>query len=613
MKWADVAATATERVSILSEATKRFPGDAGLHARLASAAWAAGQHAAARQSATRAVEIDAHAIDAWLVLVDAAAKSGATDEFDRTLRRFETAAAGDPALVISVAEHLSAFVRAHGDPLVSRVVGWLDAMTPDAPGTAFSREVARARVLAAAERWPESLAAVDAALRIDGDSAAGLKLRAELLSWSGRHAEAVRAYDIYLSHQPQDVEARRQQARVAGWGGFFGEARRLYASLRTDLPNDARVAAEAEAKQAYYDGRWKVAVRAYSKWIAIEPGNGEARFEQAEAMRAAGDVAAADAALMSLDTTGQHRLAASALDRSRVTRSTSAAAIGDERSAEGYGGQRLLDLRQYGGAIRTGFGTAATTLTADVSAVTASASDRMLRGHRAALAGAFSISSSLAVNAQATLWNLASTGATTTDGSFSGTWRARDRWAFGAGFDRSSIFENLGTIEDRLQATGPFASVTYGSPTTTFDLRVSRQDLSDGNTRNRSTLSVSRSLGDRLKQVRVIGWAESLAYSQTVTGYFSPDRQIRVDAGLQYAHQFSMPRFRGDRQQMLAASYLVGVDDLGTTYHHPMVTLTLEFAAGISLDARANWIRSDVYRETSVFLGITMRPRARVQ
>jgi uncharacterized protein YqeY len=47
----------------------------------------------------------------------------------------------------------------------------------------------------------------------------------------------------------------------------------------------------------------------------------------------------------------------------------------------------------------------------------------------------------------------------------------------------------------------------------------------------------------------------------------------------------------------------VGLDDNGETYHHPMMNLALEFARGLSIDARANWIRSDVYRETSIFVG----------
>ena len=65
--------------------------------------------------------------------------------------------------------------------------------------------------------------------------------------------------------------------------------------------------------------------------------------------------------------------------------------------------------------------------------------------------------------------------------------------------------------------------------------------------------------------------------------------------------------------QSLAVAYLAGLDDRGETYHHPMMNLAIEFARGFSIDARASWIRSDVYRETSAFVGMTLKPRARIQ
>jgi hypothetical protein len=121
-------------------------------------------------------------------------------------------------------------------------------------------------------------------------------------------------------------------------------------------------------------------------------------------------------------------------------------------------------------------------------------------------------------------------------------------------------------------------------------------------TPTRATVSLSQALGDRLRQVRVVGWAESLSYRQSAADYYSPARQLRLDAGLEYAQAFSTPKFRGDREQVLAFGYLIGTDIDGVVYHHPSVRLTLEFARGLAIDARANWIRSDVYNETSAFV-----------
>ena len=199
------------------------------------------------------------------------------------------------------------------------------------------------------------------------------------------------------------------------------------------------------------------------------------------------------------------------------------------------------------------------------------------------------------------------------DASVASVWRATQRWSLGAGFEQTSVLENLETVVSRLHGTGPFASLAFESPTTTFSFRASAQELSDDNGRQRATLTWTRALPSRLNHVRLIGWAESLRYRTSSPEYFSPSRQIRADGGLQYTHEFSKPRFQNDRQQTLSFGYLVGLDDNNETYHHPMMNLALEFARGLCIDARANWIRSDVYRETSIFVGMTLKPRARIQ
>ena len=80
--------------------------------------------------------------------------------------------------------------------------------------------------------------------------------------------------------------------------------------------------------------------------------------------------------------------------------------------------------------------------------------------------------------------------------------------------------------------------------------------------------------------------------------------------GLEYTHDFSIARFRGDRASNLSFGYLIGTDDAGTTYHHPSVRLILEFTNGLALDARANWIRSQTYDETSAFVGLRIQARS---
>ena len=485
------------------------------------------------------------------------------------------------------------------------------AMTPAA--NSLEASLTRARDFAATGRWRESLEAVDAALAVHANAPEALKLRAEVLSWSGRHADAVKAYDAYLNQAPQDVEAKRQQARVLGWGGLFHEAKLRYASLVREYPGDVRLTAEAAAKGAFFDGRWRAAADAYQRWLALEPDNSEARFEHAESLRAAGDTPAAEAELRLLNSAGQHQVASQVLDRERVNRAPSIGLIGDVHGSKGYDNQRLLDIKQTGAAFRTSLGRAESSLRLAVTRVAMVSENQELRGNRIGLEAGFLLSPRMRIAGTAAGWDLGMSGGPAVDGSVTSVWSATDRWNLSGGFERTSVLENLDTVVGRLQGTGPFASLAFESPMMTFEFRASAQELSDDNDRQRATLTWTRALSARLNHIRLIGWAETLRYRTSSPDYFSPSGQIRADGGLQYTHEFSTPRFRNDRQQTLSFGYLIGFDDDGETYHHPMMNLAIEFARGLSIDARANWIRSDVYRETSVFVGMTFKARARTQ
>jgi len=150
--------------------------------------------------------------------------------------------------------------------------------------------------------------------------------------------------------------------------------------------------------------------------------------------------------------------------------------------------------------------------------------------------------------------------------------------------EREPLFENLDTIDAGIVGTGGSADAAFESPRTTLQARLSAQSLSDGNARTRATVSFTQALGDRFKQVRLIGWAESLRYRTASTTYFSPSGQLRVDGGAEYTYEFFTPRFRGDRQQRITGGYLIGVDNDGEFYHHPTLRLVFEFGNGLAFE-----------------------------
>jgi len=605
LKWAEITPDVPSRVAILLSGADRFPTHAGILEHLAAAYLVSGDRRAARATASRALEQDPQGASAWMTLIDATFGEEGRDGGEAVLVRFVETAVAEPAFVIGMAEHLSSFVRSPNDPLVAVALSWIAATPPVDDAMARTRELARARILATAERWAEATDSVDAALRREPSSPESRKLRAEILSWSGHHAEALTAYNDYLALRPNDVDARRQQARVAGWANWTGESKRLYAALRSRYPNDLAIAAEADAKAAFLAGRWHAAVSAYARWLTIEPENGEARFEYGQVLRADGQIERADDTLAALAATTNHRLAIAALARAQAARGSAATVVMQARSSNGYGGQRLLDLGEQGANFATSFGNSGrTALAATASHVRAAGAVSALNGLRAGVNGTASISRAWRLDAHGAMWDFHDGRPIMTDLRLRAAWRPADRWAVGVGAEREPLFENMTTIQERIAGTGVFADAAFDSPRLAINARASQQALSDNNARTRVTLSISRSLSERFAQLRWIGWAESLSYRSSSADYFSPARQVRLDAGLSYSHAFTTPRFRGDREQSVSASYLIGVDNQGATYHHPTVRLSFEFAPGLAIDAHVDWIRSAVYHETSAFVGL---------
>jgi tetratricopeptide (TPR) repeat protein len=601
LAWASTSRTAPERLAILDDANHRFPGRADVLRSLARNRWLIGEMDEARAAASAAIAVAPRDDDAWFVLVDATAAARPRAELDEVLRRFDARIADSPALVIGMAERLAGLARTPDDPLLSQAFHWLDTVAVD-EALIVPQELARVRLLASAERWDAALDAVGAILQRQPAPLQALRLRAEVLSWAGRHVDALAAYDTYLRAAPNDIEARRQQARVAGWAGRYGQSRRLYGTLQSVVTDDATVSAEIAAKGAFFAGRWQDASRAYERWLALEPDNTEARFELAETLRAQGHARAADQMLLQLGSASGHRLAMAAYDRAVFNRRPSFALIDRRRDASGYGGLRLLDLREHGGSVAVGFDAGDRTgLIVEGAALQAVAGPDRRSGSRALLAGTTRVSERWTLAARGEWWQLGGS-----DGSIAGViqaaWRPADHWTLTAGTDRERIFDTLATVDRRLTASGVFAASERQSPQSSLQVRFGWQHLSDDNARHRTSVTATRTLG--LRQVRAIVWIEGLGYRRTTTDYFSPSGFVRADAGVEYTHQFAKPRFQGDRRREIAGTYLIGTDDRGVRYQHPSLRLAFEAVRGLTVDMTAGAIRSSVYKDASFSISL---------
>jgi tetratricopeptide (TPR) repeat protein len=603
LAWAALTPDTATRLAVLEDGARRFTTNASLLAGLAVARAAAGDREGSLAAAEQAVAVDAESGEAWFQLLTntAAVRPG---DLAALLDRFGVVVAARPALAVATADRTAALVQSATDPLLTAALSWLRVDIHD-PSLRVSRDLALVRLLAAGERWFEALEAADRAVLLHPEAAAALRLRADVLSWAGRHDEGVAAYDDYLARVPADVDARRQQARVAGWAGRFADARRYYEALRATRPDDEAIAAEVRAKTAFFEGRWRRAVEAYDRWLLVEADNSEARFELAEVLRAAGDLDRADAILSALSPEGGHRLAEAARDREAWRREPSVAVVADLSSANGYEGQRLLDLRTTGARVHAAFDrTGHTMVTADAGSVHVASADVTRSGYQVGGAAARRLSRAAAVDGQVSLWDVSGPGAPVVQAAVTGAWSPADRWTLYAGTGRELLFDNIATIDRRLTAAGVFAGATFEAPSASLDVRSSWQRLSDGNQRTRLSVSATHAVSERWHHLRAIGWAELLDYARPADTYFAPHQFLRIDGGLEYTHLLSQPRFRGDRMDQIAIGYLIGTDSRGAVYQHPSVRGSWEMSPTMALSVRADLIRSRSYNERSLLVAL---------
>ncbi len=151
-----------------------------------------------------------------------------------------------------------------GDPSGFERAAALYAEALAAEPAAAELRLKRARVLAWAERYAESLDEYAVLLAEAEPPAAARIERAEVLSWAGRHAEAEAAFRALLAEDPDDARAARGLARTLAWSGQAGAADRAYARALA-LEDDAEARAEhtrlraghppsVEQRFDYYEG-----------------------------------------------------------------------------------------------------------------------------------------------------------------------------------------------------------------------------------------------------------------------------------------------------------------------------------------------------------------------
>jgi hypothetical protein len=333
--------------------------------------------------------------------------------------------------------------------------------------------------------------------------------------------------------------------------------------------------------------------------VALEPTNSEARFELAEVRRARGKNRQADDGLRELELRREgHRLAGLAYRRADARARASASFFTDVSSDKGYGGRRLLELRQIGGVVADTWGSnRGLEVAFQGERVEAVTNDSGLFGARAGGAITQRLNDTVRVAASATRLAFGSDVATW-GGSASLEWSPADRWTTSVGMNQVPVLDTMATVVARMVAWGPRGGVQFTTPQASWSVSGSWQQLSDQNVRQQIEVSGTRVLFERLPGLRAIGWAQQTWNRRTAVDYFAPASFTRVDGGAEYTAMLARPRFRGDRESSVTAGYLLGADARGFVYHHPYGRTSIELRDAVVMDAQAELITSRDYRHT---------------
>lgn len=609
LAWADLQTTSAGAIRVLENGSRRFQGDAGIHERLAVSAWAQGDRDLAARAAQVTLAADPSRTSAWFVAIEVAGTAEDRDSaLPSLLDRFEARFGPDTEARVGVAEMLAGLSRSADDPAARRAMGWMNdvlARNADAAPAA----VARARLLLAQGRAAQALAAVDAIVAGHPEMPAALKLRAELLGTAGRYAESVAAYDTYLAIAPDDFQARRQQARVEGWRGDYDASRERYARLREREPRADVVAAEADAKQSYYGGRWNEAASRYDRWLALEPNDVEAQLERAQLYDRLGKPGQAVEGFRAVTSTAMpNDVAAAAAERIDRRRRASVDLFAAGNSADAAARQQLLDLVDSGAGVSDdlglGYGVRARLFGGPSFAQ--GASDRWYGSHvgtqmSAGLAPSLRATGAIAyrkLDGMAGAWF----------GDLGIAWRVGSRLRTAVGAERALVLENQTTLTSGLHGVGPTASVRW-TPNTDFMLAASagQLSLSDGNERRTLRATVSERVVRGVHEIRVTGIVDGLGFNESRSTYFTPSSFWRFDAGTEWRGWLAMPRFFGDRERWFSAGYFFGVDDRSVRYHTMRAGLSYELTGGLAVVADAQATRSPVYNAGRVSIGLRLK------
>ncbi len=118
------------------------------------------------------------------------------------------------------------------------------------------------------------------------DNEQAILINAEMASWEDNDYKlALAEYDKLITKNKSGNKsyfkeiAYREKARILGWLAKYTQALATYDEAIKAYPNNKALKTEAKAKREYFRGSYRLAVKAYQEWLAVEPKQQEALFD----------------------------------------------------------------------------------------------------------------------------------------------------------------------------------------------------------------------------------------------------------------------------------------------------------------------------------------------
>jgi len=197
---------------------------------------------------------------------------------------------------------------------------------------------AKANIALRKNDFPEARKISSQILQQAPDNEEAILISAEMASWEDKNYElALAEYDKLINQNKSGNKsyfkeiAYREKARVLGWLAKYTHALATYDEAIKMDPKNKALQAEAKAKREYFRGSYRLAVKAYKEWLAVEPKQQEALFDLGQMyMQANQWQKAAETYDQLLANAPEHRQAAMAKDKTTLYASNPIVTTGAE-------------------------------------------------------------------------------------------------------------------------------------------------------------------------------------------------------------------------------------------------------------------------------------------